>query len=167
MYTQTIKLKDNELPAKINVETGEVKEVNHKKNNIPEGKSKLGYDNFSITNNKMAMILEKHCSNEELGIIYKMISKSEFNTNSLNPLTDDTSIRDLANEFNVGKNKVIKIFSKLFELGVYAQISIANDINYGKPYWILNPYISWKGNLINSDIKRHFISTKIVKELFL
>ena len=58
MYTQIIKLKDNELPAKINVETGEVKEVDHKKNNIPEGKSKLGYDNFSIINNFMFLFVK-------------------------------------------------------------------------------------------------------------
>ena len=38
MYTQEIKLKHNEIAATIDVETGEVKPITKRVNNIPDGK---------------------------------------------------------------------------------------------------------------------------------
>ena len=163
MYTQEIKLKHNEIAATIDVETGEVKPITKRVNNIPDGKSKLDYDNFSIINNNSIKELSSLLSNEELGIILKMIERADFNSNSLKPLSDETSIRCLGEYFNIGKNKVSAIFKKLFELGVYAHVRIHEEKL--SEYWILNPYISWKGRLKNDSIFIQFANTKVAKLL--
>lgn len=162
MYTQTIKLKDNELPAKINVETGEVKDVDHKKNNIPEGKSKLNYDNFSIINNDMLKVLLEECSTTEIKIILHMIYMSNFNSNSLTPLNNETSNSELSRVFNINDKTVKTVFEKLKFLGVYLQLNIT-EIDGAKEYWVLNPYISWKGKLKSDSLFLTFKNTRIVK----
>ena len=164
MYSQTIKLKDNELPAKVNVETGEIKEVTNKKNNIPEGKSKLGYANFGMLNIELTSKLEKYFSNIEISVIFKMINRCEFNTNSLKPFNNETSVRILSQEFNIGVNQVNKVFKRLFQLGVYLQLSICeNDEEI--EYWVLNPNIFWKGRLKQDSIFDHFRNTDITRLL--
>jgi len=162
MYDVNIKLKDNETAAKVNLQTGEITPIK-KSRNIPSGKSILNYKNFSLVNNDAIKILSDFMTNEEMGIIYKMIYRADFNTNSLKPFSDDTSIRMLSEEFNVGKNKVLTIFKKLFEFGVYAHIRIHEEKL--SEYWILNPYISWKGKLKNDSIFSQFALTRIAKLL--
>jgi hypothetical protein len=163
MYNINVKLKDDELAAKVNAQTGEISFVKKGYSNIPKDKSLLNYNNFSLVNNDAIRVLSTVLSNEELGIVYKMIEKACFNTNSLKPFSDETSIRVLAEEFNIGKNKVGGIFKKLFEWGVYAHIRIhETEIS---EYWILNPYISWKGKLKSDSIFVQFANTKISKLL--
>lgn len=161
MYDVKIKLKDDEVAARVNVQTGEV--VPLRKSNIPKGKSVLNYQSFALVNNEAIKLLSQFMSNEEMGIIYKMIFKANFNTNSLKPLSDESSVRVLSEEFNVGKNKVVGIFKKLFEFGVYAHIKIHEE--QLSEYWILNPYISWKGTLKSDAIFSQFSFTKIAKLL--
>lgn len=160
MYNVKISLKDNEVAAKMDAVTGEVSVIK-KTNNLPKDKSILNYTNFSIVNNDAIRVLSQFMTNEEMGIIYKMINKADFNTNSLKPFSDDSSVRMLADEFNIGKNKVISIFKKLFEFGVYAHIMICEE-QYSQ-YWILNPYISWRGKLKNDSIFIQFSNTKLAK----
>ena len=50
MYTREVKLKHDEIAASINIETGEIKELSRRPNNLPDGKSKLDCSNFSIIN---------------------------------------------------------------------------------------------------------------------
>jgi len=64
-------------------------------------------------------------------------------------------------QFNVGKNQVSKYFKNLFDLGVYAQFKIAK--NGEKEFWILSPYISFKGNTAEDSIFTNFEGTKIEK----
>ena len=164
MYTQTIKLKDNELPAKINVETGEVKEVNHKKNNIPEGKVKLDYEEFVIVNQKLynALTILK-LNDTEIKLIHHLIGISKFNSNSLEPLHDDLQVRYKDELLNINKSNVNKITQRLFEIGVFLKIEVYTN-NLIK-YWVLNPYISWKGNLVSDSLKQHFKDCVITKLL--
>ena len=59
MYTREIKLKHNELPAKINRETGEITELSYSNNRtIPDGKSKLNYKEFGMVNMQVIKKLE-------------------------------------------------------------------------------------------------------------
>lgn len=164
MYTQTIKLKDNELPAKINVETGEVKEVDHKKNNIPEDKSKLNYEEFVIVNQKLynALTILK-LNDTEIKLVHHLIGISKFNSNSLEPLHDDLQVRYKGELLNIDKSNVNKITQRLFEIGVFLKIEVYT--NSLIKYWVLNPYISWKGNLIPDSLKQHFKDCAITKLL--
>lgn len=161
-FETTIKLKHDEIPAKINSQTGEVISL-IKPNNIPSGKSVNNMTNFTKLNCdvfpklKMMGVLTM----EEIGIISYMCSIAEFNTNSLKPLNNETNLQELAGTFDIGKNRVKRVFDKLFDLGVYAQFKIAS--NGTKEYWILNPNISWKGKLMNDTIFLHFKDCLITK----
>lgn len=163
MYERTIKLKENEIPAKVNKETGEITELQQNRKSYPEGTSKLKYNEFSIFNNETAKKLRPILSNEELGVIYYMIAVSEINTNSLAPLCEELSIRDKAKILNLNKNKVKHITDKLFKLGVYLSIKVYEDQE--KVFWVLNPYISWRGSLVKDSIFLHFKDTMISKLL--
>lgn len=158
-YEQTIKLKHNEIPAKINKTTGEVREIKKRRNNLPEGKTILKQENFAKINVKTIPYLIEECSKVELAIILQMVGKAEFNTNSLKPLSNETTVRELAEEFNISKNDVKRTFEHLYSLGVYASLKICKADS--KEMWILNPYISFKGKLTDDALVANFKDTKI------
>lgn len=158
-YSQTFTLKHDEAPAKIKKRTGEVVELKKRPNNIPKGKHVLKQENFAKINVKTIPYLIDNCSKLELAIILQMVGKAEFGTNSLKPLSNDSSIRDLADEFDISKNTVKKTFEHLYSLGVYAQFKVCKGDN--KEYWILSPYISFKGKLTDDALVNNFKGTKI------
>lgn len=162
MYTKEIKLNHNEIPAKVNTETGEITEVRSRPNNIPEGKEIFIKDEYFSKNYERAwLFLVENLTPTEIGIAVKMSLMTELNTNSLNPLDDNTSIRQLAEYFKISTKSVKKTFSKLFKLGVYASFHYCHYKRGEVKEWIFNPYISFKGRLINSDIKYLFDDTEI------
>jgi len=161
MYEKLLKLRDNEIPAKVNTETGEIMEVKRRKNNIPDGYSRLKYDNFGIINLDMLKVLKMLLTDTEIGIVISMIMKAEYESNSLAPLNDETSIRQLSEVFGISPSIVKKTFIKLFDLGVYAQLKIARSD--GNAFWILNPNIYWKGRIKQDSIFLHFENTTITK----
>jgi hypothetical protein len=167
-YTQIVKLNHNEVASKINIETGEVTEIKQRVNNIPSGKSKLDYERFYIKNENFTKICKnlKLLTYEELGIVDYMCSISEFNTNSLSPLSDETTNIYLAETFDIPRHRIPKIMKKLFTLGVYLQLkyfsaSLHKEVNC----WVLNPNISWKGKLKDDSMFEHFKDTTISKLL--
>ena len=91
-----------------------------------------------------------------------MIRLADYNTNSLAPLSNKTTVKELSEQFHIGINQVTKTFEKLFSLGVYAQFKISK---YGmKEYWILSPYLSFRGKLIHDSIWQNFKGTILEKE---
>lgn len=164
MYTTEVKLNHNEIPAKINMETGEVLTISKRPNNIPEGKSKLDYDNFSIINNDMLRVLFDECNGSEIKVILHMVYMSEFGNNSLKPLNDELSHRELGKIFNLDHKTIKTILTRLKYMGVYLQLNIT-EVDGAKEYWVLNPYISWKGRLKNDSLFITFANTRIVKLL--
>ena len=164
MYKKEIVLHHNEIASKINVNTGEVIPLMNRPNNIPEGRSKLDYKRFGMLNLDLSIKLEKYFSNLEIAVIYKLINRVDFNNNSLNPLNDDVSIRMLADEFNISINSVPKVFSRLKEMGVYAQLDISED-SEDRKYWILNPYLFWRGKLKDDSLFITFSKTDVAKLL--
>lgn len=120
MYNKNINLQHDELAAKVNINTGEIKVIENKKvNSLPTGKSRLDYENFGMINLNMLNVLNNELSNIELGIVMVMIMKAEYNTNSLAPLSNEVTVRELAEIFGIGVNTVTKTFKKLADLGVY------------------------------------------------
>jgi hypothetical protein len=162
-YTTELKLKHNESPAKIDNETGEITTLTKRINNIPEGREIQKFKEFNKVNVKAIEFLEKLLTNEELGIVFKMINRADYETNVMIPLSDETTCRSLSKEFNIGKNKITRTFEKLFDLGVYAQVRVANGLH--SEYWTLNPYIAWKGKFIERAIGVYFSNTTIAKAL--
>jgi hypothetical protein len=163
MYTKEIKLNDNEIAGRINVETGEVTPLGARPNNLPKDKSIQKYSSFFKVNDKAIAFLKTVLTTEELGVVLLMIEKSNYETNVLIPLNDATSLRQLETEFKIGKNRIPKIFDKLYKLGVYAQVKVANGIH--NEYWTLSPYISWKGKFIPNEINCYFDKTIIANSI--
>lgn len=157
-----IKLNDNESLAVINKDTAEVKEIRKRMNNLPDGKSPLVYDSFSIFNTGGSAKLLPFFSNIELGVIMRMVIKSEYGTNSLRPFNDESGVREIADEFGISKSSVTKIFKKLFQFGVYLQLKVG-EVDGAKEYWVLNPNISWKGRLKQDSLFAHFANTLVTK----
>ena len=160
-YTREVKLKHNETLWVGDKVTGDLNELVPDKLNAPVEKSYLNYKHFNIVDSDLFKKLSKYFTMEELGIIAYMASMAEFNTNSLKPLSDETSLRELEELFNTSKNRVGKIMDKLFKFGVYLQIKVYK--NELKEYWVLNPNISWKGRLKDDSIFKHFKNTDISK----
>ena len=165
MYTRSLKLKDNEIPAKINMETGEIKEVRNIFNSIPEGKELwLKNEKFTKMFTYSWKFLVGNLKSDELKVLIVMSLMAQSGTNSMPPLNEDVPMMQMEEYFGVDRRKLPKIFKTLFEIGVFARFEVANEEELYKTYWILNPYISFKGRLISSDITRLFYGTKIEKE---
>jgi hypothetical protein len=163
-YESTIKLKHHEAPAKINKQTGEVSEIIGKTSNIPKGKElfepkAMFRKSFDATEE----FLDKVLTPLEFKVVARMCRMAKMNTNSLQPLSDDLTVLEIAEELHINRREVNKLLAKLFDLGVYGRFEIVKeDIGYTK-YWILNPYIRFQGKTISSDIKALFEGTKIHK----
>lgn len=167
MYEQRVKLKDNETLATVDTETGEFKLITKRPNNIPENKEKFVADaKFSKQYSKSWLYLLDNLSLVEIKIANRMSVMAEHTTNSLAPLDDKTTVRELADYFGIGINSVKKAFKHLFDLGVYASFEYCHYQRGHVKEWIFNPFISFKGVLIDSDIKELFINTKVAKAFF-
>ena len=164
MYEKTIKLGNNEVAAKINMETGEVTEIKSKSNNIPDGKEKFEYDaSFTKSYEKSWLYLVNNLKPHELKIAVKMGTMTEYSTNSLAPLDNDMQMQELSELFGIGINQVRKSFKRLMDVGVYASFTYGHYKRGIVTEWVFNPFISFKGKLIDSDLKNLFINTPIAR----
>ena len=93
-YTAKIKLDHKETLLVLNEETSEIRSV--KSNNIPEGKLLFNNGSFSKQYDIAWEFLEQHLDNREIGAVHRLIRRAAAFTNSLKPLSNDTSIRILA-----------------------------------------------------------------------
>ncbi len=161
-YKQTIELNNNESLAKVNNETGEVISVKKKLNNLPEGKEIFEPEGiFRKDYTKSWKFLKSKLTAFEFSVAFELALLAKANTNSLEPLSDSTTVNQLVEKFNISRNKVKPLFDKLFKLGVYAKFEVYDVTKPYTKYWILNPYLSFSGKLINSDIARLSSGTKI------
>jgi len=159
-YEFNLQLKHNEAPAKIDKETGEYIEVKPKKP-LPENKTIFPMNEFTKLNLEVIPFLSSELNHNEMSIIYQMIALTEYNTNSLEPLSNETSLKELSERFKIGINQVKKYFQHLYDLGVYAQFKVCKEDR--KEFWILNPYIAFRGKLIEDSIHDNFKGTRIEK----
>lgn len=162
MYTTEFKLKDNESPAKINKETGELTELKNRPNNMPEGKQVFEPDTIFKKDYTVSWsYLKANLSHLELSAAIGLSLLAKANTNSLEPINDKTALSDLSELLGISKNKISKVLDKLFKYGVYGKFEVHNITKPYTKYWILNPYLSFSGKLISSDIAALFNDTLI------
>ena len=159
-YKATVELKHNKSLYEVDEETGEMDKLNTKPrpNNL-NGRSKLDYNDFGMINLQMLPTLKKHLTHTEISIVMTMIMRAEYETNSLAPLNSDMSDREIGKVFDISPTIVGKTFEKLFDLGVYAKMEIAST--KGRLFWILNPYIFWKGKWKKDSLFEHFYNVPI------
>lgn len=161
MYEKTIRLKHDEAPAKVNLDTGEIITIKDRPNNLPtnkaifnpEGRFKKMYDDAWD-------YLLDHTTPIELKIVVKMSQMTRMNSNSLAPLNNTSSAIEIADTFGIHRNHVKRIFTKLLKLGVYAEFKFG-AVDGIKHYWVLNPYISFKGKTIDRGILDLFREAKL------
>lgn len=131
-YTQEIKLHHNEVPMILDKSTGELKSVPDRPNNIPKDKHIFepeGIFRKDYTNSWN--FLRRTLTPIEYKAAHTLAMLAKANTNSLQPLNDDTTLKELMEVLNVSINKVKPIISKLLDLGVYGKFGVKE---VDKPY---------------------------------
>lgn len=167
MYEQTVKLQHNEVAAKVNLETGEYQEVKRRPNNIPKDKEKFDYDlAFIKSYEKSWKFLVDNLKKHELMVAILMSTMTEYSTNSLAPLDDTIQMNHLSEKFGIGINQVKSTFKRLMDVGVYASFRYGHYKRGIVTEWVFNPFISFKGKLVDSDLKNLFLNTPVAKHFF-
>ena len=167
MYkNRDINLKDSEILGKFDKETGEFIEIKPRPNNIPANKEKFDYDHsFTKSYEKSWLFLVDKLKPHELKIAIKMASMTEYATNSLAPLDDGVQLKQLSEMFEVGINQVKIAFEHLMDIGVYASFRYGHYKRGIVTEWVFNPFISFKGKLLDSDLKNLFLNTPVAKHV--
>ena len=167
MYHQNIKLEDNEQAFKVNVETGDVKELPFRKNNIPIDKEKLKYNEFVILNKKMQYLIHNNViTHEENSVLMMLSHMTEIGTNSLDPISLETNYVQWGEYVNLDRRKIKTIREKLFKIGAIASFRYFSDRRQKEvEMLILNPIVSFRGRLIPKDISMLFRDTLITRLL--
>ena len=161
-YRVNVSLQQNEVAAKINKETGEIKEVRTGYNNIPDDREIFEPQAlFKKDYTQSWKYLFNNLSALEFKAAYSLALMAKANTNSLEPLSDETTYQELSKILKVGKNKVDKVLKRLFEIGVYGRFEVYDKNKPYTKFWLLNPYLSFDGKLIRSDIANLFKGTEI------
>lgn len=167
MYEKTVKLEDNEVAVKVNTETGVITNLPNRPNNIPSGSHVFEEKGRFIKRYRHSwMYLRTVLSPLELEAVNALTDLAIRNTNSLEPLSDKTTIPELMEMLGASKNKVNPILKKLFYYGVYAKFEVCDMTKSYTKYWILNPFLAFNGKLIKSDIVPLFSGTRIAIEYF-
>lgn len=161
MYEKKIKLTDNEVPAKINKETGEIIEVRVRPNNLHNNKvvfePKLM---FSKSYEGSLTYIRDNLTPKEVVVVLGMIELATMNTNYIKPLHAESTVTEISEVLGVHRNHVKRIMENLYQHGIYSKSSVMTK--NGEKHWlILNPYISFKGKTIDVAIIELFSDTRI------
>lgn len=156
-YNVTIGLDHDEVAAKVNSDSGEVTII--KRGRVPDGMELVTIGKFSRQHTDAWIYLEKKLSTLEFAVANRMALMAGAYTNSLKPLSDESTICELTYKLGIGKNKVISVTKKLFDMGVFAKFDVKEvDVEY-KKYWIFNPYLSFNGRFMDMSMKNLFKNT--------
>lgn len=161
-YTKTIELEHDERAAKVNVDTGEIKLVHTPDPKFTRNKDQVSFkpdELFAKSYTRAWKLLETQTTNKEFLIACKLGMKALPFNNCLKPLSDETTIRELAEEFGISTRDVDKVFDKLFKLGVYGKWEVAQQDKPFKKFWVFNPYLSFNGKTIDRSVADFFKGT--------
>lgn len=163
-YKSQFNLHHNEIPAVINSETGEIKELFRRPNNIPNGKEVFEEKgDFKKDYSKSWKYLKSVLTHTEYSAAHTLALMAKMNTNSLEPISDETPQIQLEQDLGLSKNVVKKTLARLFHYGVYGKFEVSDPKKPYTKFWIINPYLSFSGKLIDSDIKNLFEGTYIAR----
>jgi predicted transcriptional regulator len=162
-YDYYVGFAHNEKAYSANPDTGELKQKVIR--SLPDGKEFfIPEEPFYKCYKRIHEYLLNNLTVYEMNVVNRMISIAKRNTNSLIPLNDGMSAKHLSEILFSDRKRIKKILERLFDLGVYGKFEIAKEVDKGvsyKKYWILNPYISFEGKIISTDIKELFEGTVI------
>lgn len=166
-YDVEIPLLDNESVMKLNHDTGEIESVE-----LPAPTPQSGKHPDLIVFEPDAIFAKtfpagwKWLYINTTPLEYKVASYLSHLahpvTNSLKPLSDSTTQRELAYELNISKGAVPLVINKLFTLGVFGKFEVHEDKEY-KKYWLFNPYLVFRGKYLQQSVWDLFKDTTIAK----
>lgn len=167
-HKDEMKISHEESLAAINKETGEIRYKETEKNkSLPEGKMVFEEDAvFKKTYTISWQYLKENFSPLEFRAAFSLAMLAKANSNSLEPLSDETTYIELSQILGVSKNRVDVVLKKLFEYGVYGRFDVNDKAKGRTKFWILNPYLSFSGRVIVSDIADLFRGTMIALNYF-
>lgn len=105
--------------------------------------------------------LRREFSSTELSVALTLTLMSKAHTCSLEPLDDTATVRELSSIFNIGVNKVNVVLKKLHDYGVFGKFDVCLADKPYTRYWILNPFLSFNGTVIDSVIVKLFKGTHV------
>lgn len=161
-YKTGVWCRHDEVPAKVNKETGEVILAPKGSITLPDGITIYeNEDKYRKVYSNVEGYLIKRLKPIEYSVVCIMGVMSSYENNSLVPLNDDVSVSLLCDYFGIERHRLIGILKKLFDLGVYGKFEVTERDKEYKKYWIFNPYISHKGRRIEKDVANLFSGTEI------
>lgn len=170
VYEHTVALDHNEGLAKIDMNTGMITDLSDNSNTqTSKHDDMIVFEPdavFCKTYNASWEWLYYQTTPLEYKVASFLTNKAHSITNSLKPLSDDVTVRDLAYQLNISKSKVGPVINKLFELGVFGKFEVVDAKKQYTKYWILNPYLSFKGRVIKKAIWEMFRNTEIAKVFY-
>jgi hypothetical protein len=135
---------------------GEWFEYNDEIKNYFNISSLFNYQTISRENYLLWDYIEEIFTPKEYLIVHKLYRLSEAPYNYV-PLTNDMTYEDVSSILNTDRRKIKSLLDRFMDLGIYT------TQEYTK-FWILNPYLSFGGKLIHSDIAKLFEGTKLTNE---
>lgn len=159
-HSQEIKLKDNEIAAKINIEDGTIVPITPRKNNIPSDRLKWNNGNFKQPSVFGMDWAYNNLNDTQLRMVLRLIQLSGKD-NTLRPLNDDVGIAVLQEYFQLSANTIKKNLDILFNKGVYGKFEVVDANKELTRYWLLNPYLSVSQGTVLNDVKGLFNNTEI------
>ena len=165
MYRPNLLLKDNEIPAAINADTGEMREVKRGRPRNPNVESVESTLRFTRQYVKSWQWLRANVSSIAYLVAQDMALMAKPITNSLEPLNGETTIAELATRFQVDRRKVKSVLEELFQAGVYAGFEVYEAERKHTKYWVLNPELSFSGAVRDVSIMPLFRNTRLSKAM--
>lgn len=161
-YNASANLNDNEKLAKINIETGEIKEINISATRKPRDKSMDYFNSKNVYQRyftKAWGLLMTQTNDLEFRAATMLGMMAKAYTNSLEPLNPDSTAKELSDYLHIDRRLVLGVMTKLEKLGVIGTFGVYNRNEVYQGFWIFNPYLSFNGKIIKKDVDVLFKDT--------
>ena len=165
-YTASVLLEHNEaLASKVNLDTGEIQDLPIDPNRSRYATKDKTMEKFKHPEpfqrrfTRAWILLETQTTKQEFAVANKMAYLAKAFTNSLEPLSPDSTVKTMSECFNISNRDITKIIDKLFKLGVIGKFEVYDKKEHHHNYWIFNPYLAFNGNRIKKDVSTLFDST--------
>lgn len=162
MYTKELTLQHNEIAASINIQTGEIKEFKSQKPHKLKDNTMEMFKHdepYQRTFTRAWVLLKTQTTDVEFKAAHQLGIIAKAYTNSLEPLTPETSSRTIAKQLDLDYRKTTAIIDKLYKLGVIAKFEVYNRNEVYQNYWVFNPYLSFNGKSIKREVTTLFDKT--------
>lgn len=160
-YEKTIRAKHRDRILLFDPETQEYRDVTGEPPKNPDQLTFEPQAMFTETYKKTWDYLLNNLTALEYFAASKLANKATAFTNSLEPLSDNSQLRDVAKALGISLGKVKSTIDRFKELGVIVQ-PVENDKPYSR-YWVISPYLWFNGKRINKAIPKLFEGTLIEK----